>query len=386
VSREAVSNSTAGTECSKGDPNDIAVNLKVHFALESCDIMSQDSDSTPALRPSHLAPARQPNHVRDIAARLLSAYNVEGGSVHIAGCTLDDVPVVRISCSTSTDEPFVAHVIFGQANEQGKLVDPELSSTLELANLVPAERPTSIPPREVDRLVTAAIECARKSLQTPSARPNAVALIWCKYARIKIQFTAGAATAQTSFAGWASAIEPAPFHCAISATETFSVASSSDNRIVAADQLGVCQQTGQRLPSCELVESAVSGQLVSATLTTRCPVIGESILLAEMATCPSCRQSVSPNAITASRCRACRTASPIQKDDTRLIKILARHPSVAQWNWFRLTETEQVFVLVASGFFHRRLLVFDKENVAVLHVAKGNRLSTEWPQLDVEEL
>ncbi|MEE2705719.1 MAG: hypothetical protein VX988_01635 [Planctomycetota bacterium] len=344
--------------------------------------MDTGSPITQTLEPLHLVPSRQPNQVRDLASSLLAHYHVESGTAHLAGCTLDDVPVVRVSWNDPTGEASNTFIIFEQANEAGRFVDSELFATLGLSNLMKTERPTAIPPREVDRLVTAAIKCAGTAAAKDNTKPNAVALIWCKYARVKIRFTTAAATAETSFADWANTIKPMPFRCAISGTDTFSVAATSDQRIVAADQLNICQQSGQRLPRTELMTSAVSGKLISRSFATTCPVTGESILPSEMVPCGRCGEGVSPNAISATDCLACRSVSPIRKDDTRLIKIVARHPHVAQWKWFRLSETRRVYILMASGFFQQRLFVLDRDTIELRRVLKGTRLSNNWAKMD----
>ncbi|NIP87279.1 MAG: hypothetical protein GTO03_17665, partial [Planctomycetales bacterium] len=44
---------------------------------------------------THWVPADQPQRVSDLADRFLGEYQVAEGSVHLAGCTFDEVPVIR---------------------------------------------------------------------------------------------------------------------------------------------------------------------------------------------------------------------------------------------------------------------------------------------------
>ena len=45
----------------------------------------------------HTRPEGQPIRVGQISARLFSAYRVDAGGVHLAGCTLEDHPLVRVT-------------------------------------------------------------------------------------------------------------------------------------------------------------------------------------------------------------------------------------------------------------------------------------------------
>jgi hypothetical protein len=348
-----------------------------------------DSTSAQTTRPAHLTPAGQPNHVRDLAGRLLDAYQVEGGGAHLAGCTLDEIPVVRLTWATAEQELEGAYVIFGQANSDGRMVDAELFEKLHLADVVPAERPVSVSPSEVDRLVEAAIRCAGGSVDDKRGEPDSIAVIWCKYARVKVQLSIGNATADVTFAGWARTLEPQPYACPITETKSFSVAATTDGRIVPADQLEVCQQSGRKVPRCELVQCAATGKLVAQDLTARCPVSGKVVVEAELVVCPTCGQKVSPHALSGNRCAACSRTSTVKTTDPRMAKIIARYPRLANWTWLRLAETDEVFIVIAAGLLDQRLLVVDKTTLDVRRFARGSRLSPTWtdePEENLESL
>ena len=197
----------------------------------------------------HAVPSDQPNSVHDVADQLLGAYSIENGHAHLAGCTLDIVPVVRLSSENRESE---IHIMFGQATTSGRLVDGELAGTLGLTDLSSSERPPSVSPAEVERLVTRARTLAETEAEADVATGEAT-LIWCKFVRGKVQLTIGGSVAQVGFADWARSLNPQPFHCEASGKDTFSVAATSDDRIVAAEDLGVCEVSGRRLPGSELV-------------------------------------------------------------------------------------------------------------------------------------
>ena len=65
--------------------------------------------------------------------------------------------------------------------------------------------------------------------------PLAVAIVWCKYAEGKLQFTIGEGTAELPFAGWARTLAAPPFVCPVSRRESFHLAATDDHRVTVAD-------------------------------------------------------------------------------------------------------------------------------------------------------
>ena len=49
------------------------------------------------LRLMHAAAARQPLSVHELAEHLFAQYKVDGGHMHLAGCSLEDRPFLRLS-------------------------------------------------------------------------------------------------------------------------------------------------------------------------------------------------------------------------------------------------------------------------------------------------
>ncbi|NIP87278.1 MAG: hypothetical protein GTO03_17660, partial [Planctomycetales bacterium] len=179
--------------------------------------------------------------------------------------------------------------------------------------LVPTVRPSTVSPREEGRLIDRARQVAANLGVAAGKGPDRI--VWCKYARGKVQLTVGNLTAQVPFGGWARTVAPPPYRCPASGQETFAVAATSDGRLVAAEQIEVCQQTGQRLPRCEMEHCAVSQQWVSRELVHRCPVSGQMVLKQRLTPCVVCRELVSPLAVEGGRCAACGRLAPVARDD-----------------------------------------------------------------------
>jgi len=346
---------------------------------------AQPTESDPLAAVAHAVPADQPNRVHEVAARLLGAYEVIGGHAHLAGCTLDDVPVVRVSDRGDQHQSPTIDLIFGQANPQGRRVDEQLHQDLGLANLCPSRPPPSVPPQETTRLV----DTARQAAGLPEGDQDLtkeITVIWCKYARGKVQFTIGDAIAQQAFAGWARQLEAPKYQCPVTGVESYRVAATSDGRVIAADELATCDISGQRLPRRELVKCVATHQHVAMDLAVRCAVSQQHVLKSELMACPVCRQQVSPLAITGGRCQGCRSLTTVRLDDPRLVQVLAMFPQLANWRWLRLAETTVAYILTASGLMDRRLIVVDKATGRLLHAAKRSRISTAWTALDEAEL
>ena len=82
-----------------------------------------------------LAQKNQPNTVHEIADRLLSAYTVDGGTVRLAGCLLEDCLFLR-GAARGTD-PSVELFL----DCDGKEVAPAMIETLGMRDTIELPRP-----------------------------------------------------------------------------------------------------------------------------------------------------------------------------------------------------------------------------------------------------
>jgi hypothetical protein len=341
---------------------------------------------------AHAVPADQPSRVHELADQLLAAYEVVGGQVHLAGCTLEEVPVVRAASRIAGDAPY--DVICLPQEGHFRQVDAPLSAVLGLANLRQIEPPETVSPAVIEGLVAEARRAvaaefagpATPGEQLPDQKDAAgrtdVTLIWCKYVRGKVQFTIGDAVGEQTFEGWARGLQPPPFRCTVTGVDGMRVAATSDERIVAAEAIDLCAISGQRLPRNEMIRCHVTDQWVAADFAVRCPVAKKHVLRSELACCSVCQQWLSPRALSADRCTVCRNLRSVRFDDPRLLQMFARYPQLANWNRLRCGESEAVFVLLATRRLQRRLLVVDKDSGLFRHAAHGRRFSRHWTPLD----
>jgi len=205
-----------------------------------------------------------------------------------------------------------------------------------------------------------------------------VAVLWCKYAEGKLRFTVDEHTADLAFDGWARSLAAPAFVCPHTGQSTFHLAATDDGRIVPADQIEVCAETGRRMLAGDLVTCSVTGGRVRAELVKTCPICSQPVLRSKMVKCHTCRQRVSPAVIERRVCSACRQLRPVTKADPRMARLLDEHPPLDRWRGWRLAETGTVYILTAAGWLKRLLLVVDKESLEIKVLATGSRLARGW--------
>ncbi|GMQ80121.1 MAG: hypothetical protein BMS9Abin04_065 [Planctomycetia bacterium] len=335
----------------------------------------------------HARPRQQPANVHEISDRLFSAYQVDGGTVHLAGCCLEDRPLLRLTYR-SADGGSLWHRFL---DENGRQIDAELVARLHLNDLVPTETRDlpGQPHPDIRHLLAVAARHEEPAAGGTSGRPAAErvarTLVWCRFAQGKLQFTLGPATAEQTFSGWAETLEAPPFVCPQTGTAGYHLAATDDGLVTLAEAVATCDQSGRRVLARDLVRCGVTGQRVLASYTEICPVTAQPVLAANMATCTSCRQRVSRAVLDRRICRACRHLATVKKDDPRLARLLGDYPKLDHWRSWRLAETATVYITCGAGLLRKLLVVVDKRSFEPLHVARGSRFSGQWTPVAADQ-
>jgi len=330
----------------------------------------------------HVRPREQPVAVRDLSDRLLSAYRVDGGQVHLAGCQLTDYSFLRLSFAAADNgRPNLRHVFVAH---DGSSVSNHLVENLCLDQLdrIENQRPR-IDAATLTTLIAAGHHAAAKTstLRNPAAtvvEPVLLSVIWVKHASGQLQFTIGDSSCVLPFSGWAKLIQAQPFVAEQSGASTFHLAATDDGRIDAYHEIATCDRSGRRVLREDLVICSVTGKNVLAEFTRICPVSGRPALDTEFTSCSVCRQPVSKAVLDAAGCGACRGLVRVKKDDPRIVWICGEHPGLDRWSTWRLAETQHVYIAQASSWLKRLLVVVDKETLAVRHLATAGRLAAGW--------
>lgn len=335
-------------------------------------------------------PCHDPRGVYELTERLFSRYRVDGGSVHLSGCTLEDRPFLRLTYPARDDAAEVRHLYF---TPDGTPVDADSRESLGLADLCHAAPPQHHPAdSQVELLVAAGRRVIESHVRVTEAlqigasdQPLAATIVWVKRAAGKLQFTMAEESADVAFDGWARTLEPPPYVCPHTGTRSYHLAATDDGRIAAAEAIEPCAQSGRRVLSMELVTCSVTGKRVLPQFTRTCPVTGKPALAEEFDECSQCHQRVSRAALSGGVCEGCRSLAPAHRDDPRVVWFLGEFERLGQWGRWKLSETASHFIVMGSRLFGRILIVFDKETLAPQYAATRGRFRTAWLPLDPTE-
>lgn len=331
----------------------------------------------------HAMPAEQPVSIHAITPHLFRAFRVRGGSVQLAGCTLEDRPIVRLTYGcTDTKNISKCGLTHVYASQDDTVIDVAATKVLGLENLVPLDRKTS-------HLRKEEIEYLLSSVKRDSAckadhwKLLATTIVWCKYAEGKLALIVGKYRAEVSFAGWArhlatGGLKPPPFCCPVTGIESYDVAATDDGQIVAADSIVECDYSGRRTTENDLLTCPITGRRALAEFFTVCPVSGERVFAAALVPCPTCEQYVSPRSIKNNGCVACHSLKTVRKEDPRMARLLGEYPVLDHWGRWKIFETSRVYILTAVRLVSRLLLVVEKQTLQPQRVATTGRFSSVW--------
>jgi hypothetical protein len=333
-------------------------------------------------------PARQPTSVHQIASCIFGAYQIDDGHIHLRGCTLEDRPILRLTCRLTERQQLVHCFAF----PDGTPVDPDLQRRLHLDRLEPIIGKG--PPRlanQVARRWRSAAERWVIQWLGPEAELLVATLIWCKFAEGKMAAVIGDQSVEVPFSGWAQLIadghtRPPPYQCPHSGRQSRHLAATDDGRITTIDAIGVCQESGRRVIDSDLVDCSVTGRRVLSEYLAKCPVNGRHVLRTQMQVCAMCGQTVSPSTIRGGRCSGCRRLQRVSKDDPRMARVLGEHPGLDSWRRWRLSEGDAVYILVATAIWRRLLVVVDKETLDAVQLATSTRPWPGWTAIPVPQL
>ncbi len=342
------------------------------------------------------APRNVAESVHALSPRLFECYELEEGHIQLAGCTLEDWPLLRL---TFRQGGAIVHLFY---ERDGTPVDPRLRDSLHLNDLAPVTRRTRDLNDDAVQQWTAAVEpLARKTLgggviesgdvESGDIERIAVTLVWCKFAEGKLAFSIGEAHATTTFSGWAQHFadgiaKPPPFRCPQTGRESYHLAATDEHQITVAGAIKICRESGRRLIVSELEECAATGEFACPEFFETCPVSGERVLRSAFVECGMCGESVSPTAVQRERCMACRALRTVGKDEPTVVRLLDEYPKLDRWRGWQLSETAKVYVFVASALLKSLMIVVDKQDFGVRRLATRGRFSRNWTTLEDEAL
>lgn len=325
-----------------------------------------------------LTPAGQPGAAHEIADRLFDAYQVEEGKVHLAGCRLEASPLVRWSRrGVQEGQVVVEHQFFtpgGQTIGADEITLLALSEPMDDATATCRQ-----PGAEAPASITSAAKASTASAATPTATVEA------KRAVGRLRASIGAAQLDIPFDAWATRLEAPPAVCPETGRESFHLVGLDDDRIVAFESTGVCEESGERRMLADLSRCAVTGRLLRAELCEECPATGSPVEKTATAVCSKCGQRVGNHALSPAGCRGCDPTEPAASDKPPVAELIARHPGLARWKRWKTAEMRRVRVFEASTLWRRLIVVTDRESGSIVHAAHRSRLQKNWTELPIDQ-
>lgn len=337
-------------------------------------------------------PVYQPTRVHEISQKLFAAYHVQGGNMHLAGCTLEERPILRLSLWTPHSDS--RRLIHCYLTPEGERLSEEQILRLGLDQLTVRREPPRIVPEELRIWRQQAEAICLGDAGSSEVEIISTAVVWCKHADGKVAFEIGNGRGEVGFSAWAKPLvdgvdKPTPFYCPATDRSSYRLAATEDGRISVEEGIATCEATRQRVLETELDTCSATGKRVCRSLLTVCPVTRSRVQKGELLSCSMCQQQVSPTAIKEGRCQACRNLQQVSKDDPLLARILGEHPKLDRRGRWRIAETERVYIVTASALWRRLLLVIDKESLDLIRIAECNRLARRWvdaPPIDQNDL
>jgi hypothetical protein len=323
-------------------------------------------------------PAHQPEAVHEFSGQLFDAYQVDGGQTHLAGCHLTDVPFLRVTrlCENAPDQ--VAHRFY---TAEGQLVSEHQLTALSLADVQTRESTASrIGQPQIERL----LQLEQVGVDDPQF--VAVTVIVAKRAEGALQFDIGEQCARVRFDDWTSTLTAPPFRCAATGLETYHLTAIDDGRIVAAEAVDSCEESGARVLGCERVTCAITGKRVDPRLVATCPGTGEKVLATELQACHACGQKVCRTVLAGGVCPACRKLPSARRSDSVVAELLGRYPQLDGYRKFQAGESGGLVRVMAVGVWRRVLLVRPTGNESTpTRIAVREGFAGPWRELSTAE-
>ena len=357
-------------------PDPMPIALTASSPLEVVRVLLQmlaDLETAPTI-----APADQPSATHEITERLFGGYQIDGGKIHLAGCRLDVMRLVRQSrIAQSPDGLTIEHTY---SNPIGEPLQPALVEQLGLSGPMRGGGKLAPINRQAEPSFAAGDLDDRNPIEVATAN------VMIKRATGCLQATINGVGLNIPFDDWARTIQSPLAVCPESGRETYHLTAIDDGRVVAAESTGICQTTGRRLLLTDLATCTVTGKTLATELCDVCPVSGETIDASQFAVCPKCNQRVSTPQRRGGDCAGCRQTRPVRPQSPERAALLSAAPILKRWRQWRVSETSQVRILTASTLWRRLVIVFDRQTGEPLYAATRRWWGGGWSPSALAEI
>ncbi len=325
-------------------------------------------------------PRADVQRVSELASYLYQPYHVDGGTVRLAGCTLENRFFFRVTNIKESDGSVsLSHAWF---DAEGNRVEPEVRSVLGLEELVCPARP--IPRQAIPRPPKELGPADAGDTDTESE--IVVAAVAVKWATGKLEFVHQSRSVFVEFAGWAQALrqDPSllpPYVCPETGQQGYDLLRTATGELTVREAVGQCAVSGEWHLLTNLGTCVVSGLQVARELLEVCPISQELLLAQELTRCQMCGEPVSPLVIAGRRCRACRQTESVAGDDPRLDAIVQAFPEARTLSDWKVAETDTTLIAVGTRWWREWLFVVDRSSLTLRRLARRKRWQRRWQPL-----
>jgi len=355
---------------------------KEHSQSQTSDAWSCQLDQI-----GHATPLDQPQQVHQLTSKLYAAYQVEGGNVQLAGCTLDDIPFIAVEFRLPKSDSLSTWYLDVQGNRLDSTVIDQLS--LDKVETTTREK-LRLRSSEVTQIAETAVQHLDQLIENGSPSIVSLTLIWLKYASGKLTVSIGDQSQSIPFQNWAhKMIEddyvPPPFQCPATGKESYQVVAADDGKITTRDSLGQCEVSGHSAVETDLKRCCFTNKRALPQFLSTCEVSGDLILESVVKRCQRCDQAANPHYLTEGVCNSCRSMAAIASDDPRLRKWQEVHSGLGRWSHFSFAESHANYLLQAKSWLSKHLFVIDKSNSEIIFAGKSPRWANRFRALSADE-
>ena len=322
----------------------------------------------------------QPASVAELSAVLLSRYQVENGTIRIAGCSIDDDPIFELSTPTEQATSF--------CDRTGNPIASELADAIGLHNIETVDQiPRHVRPAEFERdfahVQNVLLDSAFLQQETQITR-----VIWAKRALGKITFSIGDANEQVTFDGWTKQLASGkavrfPFICPATKLSGYSIVADGQGKLTVPDAIRVCAITGESRVFTDLVQSSLSDRWAIPESIAMCCFSGDRLIADEKSVCPRCLQEISPTYQKRFGCDGClRIPSATQDLREKYRALIDSICNEKSKNKIRIRETDARVYLLNRSFWTQSLFIVDKQTATTLLHRRANRWFGGWKIVD----
>jgi len=330
----------------------------------------------------HVCPSAQPVSVAEVAPALFDAYTIDRGKAQLAGCRLEERPLLRLTFRYSTENNGVFDSVKHRfVDREGNELAPEFIDPMQLLDLAPPNRKSApLADADLDQWI------AKSHDNSAGEEVICATVIWCKYAEGKIAFHVRGQIAELPFSNWARLLTDVPdaapaFVCPHSGKRSHNITSTDDGRITVAEAVGVCEETGRQVLATELARCEATGALVLEKTLHECPVSRRLVKDSSLEDCKSCKQKVSPMSNAGGVCEACRRPEKVAPTDQRILALQEKHDEFKRFRHWSISETATSRIFQTSTLTKRWLIVENRESNELNHFRHGSKWNSKWRDL-----